>query len=205
MSFFQNTCKPEGLGGKLMVNMMNSGHAALAEWGLRHAVVAKDAVMLDVGCGGGANLERLLKRAKQGRATGLDYSTVSVRKSQALNAAAIRAGRCEVVQGNVMELPFAADSFDLVTAFETIYFWPDLAEAFAQVYKVLKPGGQFLVCNEVDGSDPGVEKWTKKIEGMRLYNTEQLQMLLCQVGFTENRVDKDPRGWVCVTAKKRAE
>ena len=34
MSFFQNTCKPNGFAGKIMVNMMNTGHAALAEWGL---------------------------------------------------------------------------------------------------------------------------------------------------------------------------
>ena len=36
MSFFQNTCKPKGFAGKVMVNMMNAGHAALAEWGLTH-------------------------------------------------------------------------------------------------------------------------------------------------------------------------
>ena len=36
MSFFQNTCKPKGFAGKIMVNMMNTGHAALAEWGLTH-------------------------------------------------------------------------------------------------------------------------------------------------------------------------
>lgn len=32
MSFFQNTCKPEGIGGKIMVNMMNAGHSSMAEW-----------------------------------------------------------------------------------------------------------------------------------------------------------------------------
>ena len=32
MSFFQNTCKPEGIGGKIMVNMMNTGHSSMAEW-----------------------------------------------------------------------------------------------------------------------------------------------------------------------------
>lgn len=36
MSFFQNTCKPKGLGGSLMVNMMNIGHSPMAEWGLKH-------------------------------------------------------------------------------------------------------------------------------------------------------------------------
>ena len=35
MSFFENTRKPVGLGGKIMVAMMNFGHNAMAEWGLR--------------------------------------------------------------------------------------------------------------------------------------------------------------------------
>ena len=32
MSFFENTRKPEGLGGKIMVSMMNVGHKAMADW-----------------------------------------------------------------------------------------------------------------------------------------------------------------------------
>ena len=35
MSFFENTRKPVGFGGKIMVAMMNFGHSAMAEWGLR--------------------------------------------------------------------------------------------------------------------------------------------------------------------------
>ena len=40
MSFFQNTCKPEGIGGKIMVNMMNAGHSSMAEWGFTHIAVS---------------------------------------------------------------------------------------------------------------------------------------------------------------------
>ena len=35
MAFFENTRKPTGFGGRLMVAMMNIGHRALADWGLR--------------------------------------------------------------------------------------------------------------------------------------------------------------------------
>ena len=51
MSFFENTRKPEGLGGKLMLAMMNVGHRALADWGLQFAEIAKNARVLDCGCG----------------------------------------------------------------------------------------------------------------------------------------------------------
>ena len=49
MSFFENTRKPVGLGGKIMVAMMNFGHSAMAEWGLRFLQLAPNAMVLDCG------------------------------------------------------------------------------------------------------------------------------------------------------------
>lgn len=65
MSFFQNTCKPKGLGGSLMVNMMNIGHSPMAEWGLKHIKINKNDISLDVGCGGGANIKKLLEKVQR--------------------------------------------------------------------------------------------------------------------------------------------
>ena len=66
MSFFENTRKPVGLGGKIMVAMMNLGHSAMAEWGLSFLQPAPDAMVLDCGCGGGANIKTLLKLCPKG-------------------------------------------------------------------------------------------------------------------------------------------
>ena len=65
MSFFENTRKPVGLGGKIMVAMMNLGHSPVARWGLRFLELTPDAKVLDCGCGGGANIKRLLKNARR--------------------------------------------------------------------------------------------------------------------------------------------
>ena len=46
MSFFENTRKPVGLGGKLMVVMMNMGHSPVARWGLQFLNAALDAKVL---------------------------------------------------------------------------------------------------------------------------------------------------------------
>ena len=73
MSFFENTRKPVGLGGKIMVAMMNVGHSAVARWGLQFLELAPDARVLDCGCGGGANMKRLLKKCPQGVVKGIDY------------------------------------------------------------------------------------------------------------------------------------
>ena len=82
MSFFENTRKPVGFGGKLMVAMMNLGHSPVARWGLQFLELAPDARVLDCGCGGGANIRRLLKKCPQGIVKGIDYSSVSVEKAQ---------------------------------------------------------------------------------------------------------------------------
>lgn len=200
MSFLQNTRKPVGLGGKLMVKGMNSGtHAKLAAWGLDHLTIADDAAILDAGCGGGANVKRLLEAAPKGQVTGLDYSDVCVEETEKVNRTAIREGRCRVVQGDVSSLPFEDDSFDLVTAFETVYFWPDIEQTFAGIRRVLKPDGVFFICNESNGHDEEALKYSKIIDGMTLYDADQLTNLLKKAGFRD--VVTDVNGvWLCVKA-----
>lgn len=198
MSFFENTRRPEGFGGKLMVSMMNLGHGALAKWGLQHLEVPEGAAVLDCGCGGGANIKKLLEKAAQGSVKGIDYSEVSVEKSRSLNASAISAGRCEIMQANVAQLPFEDNSFDLVTAFETVYFWPELPACFREVGRVLRPGGTFFICNECDEDN----KWTDIVSGMKIYTADELTQLLTKAGFTDIVMHKNNKGWLCATARK---
>ena len=106
MSFFENTRKPIGLGGKIMVAMMNLGHSPVARWGLHFLELTPDAKVLDCGCGGGANIKRLLKKCPEGIVKGIDYSPVSVEKTKKVNEAAIAEGRCAVLQGSVADMIF---------------------------------------------------------------------------------------------------
>ena len=148
--FFNQTRKPEGFLGKLMLSGMNSGHAKLADWGLTHLPKLSVSEAVDLGCGGGRNAGELLKKYPAAQVTAVDYSALCVEKAKAYNRAMIAAGRCTVQQGNVAELSIPGESFDLATAFETVYFWPGLQKCFAEAAKVLKPGGYFLICNESD-------------------------------------------------------
>ena len=205
MSFFQNTCKPEGIGGKLMVQMMNSGHAQLAEWGISHMTMSKKDTrnILDIGCGGGANVANWLKLYSHAHVTGIDYSDVSVESSRNKNKEAIKQNRCDILLANVLHIPCATHTFDMISAFETIYFWPEIEKAFAEVYRVLKVGGQFIICNEADGKNPKDEKWTKMIDGMRIYEEDKLCELLSNVGFSQLRVEHSEKHWMCVIAEKK--
>ena len=90
MNFFENTRKPRGFGGKLMTKMMNIGHAKLSQWGFSNISVNPDAAVLDVGCGGGANIVAWLGKCGNGHVTGMDYSD---RKSTRLNSSHITRSR----------------------------------------------------------------------------------------------------------------
>lgn len=201
MSFFENTRKPVGLGGKLMVAMMNLGHTPVATWGLEFLHLSPDAKVLDCGCGGGANIKRLLKNCPQGIVEGIDYSEISVEKARKLNQRAIRDGRCTVCQGSVAQMGFTDASFDVVTAFETVYFWQDLPKCFQEVYRVLKPGGTFLICNESNGDTNKDKKWTDIIGGMTIYKDTELKAYLEQAGFNDIQIHKT-KSWLCVTGRK---
>ena len=202
MSFFENTRKPDGIGGKIMVSMMNVGHKAMADWGFQFLKIPEKGTVLDCGCGGGANIERILREHPEIAVKGIDYSEVSVEKSRKVNKNAIEAGRCEILQSSVMNLPFADKQFDVVTAFETVYFWPDLLKSFQEVYRVTKNEGTFFICNECNGDTDKDDKWTEKISGMTIYKDFQLKEILEQAGFHDIKIQKNEKGWISVAAQK---
>lgn len=201
--FFSQTRKPEGFLGKMMVGGMNGGHAKLADWGMSHLEVSAPANIAELGCGGGRNAAELMKSYPGAKLTALDYSELSVRKTREYNKKSIEEGRCKVVQGNVAALPFKDETFDLATAFETVYFWPGIENCFREVCRSLRPGGTFLICNESDGMDQTSLKFEKIIDGMKCYTAEQLTDALRAAGFSSTTSDHHPeKPWITVVATK---
>ena len=95
--------------------MMNLTHTPMAQWNLSFIDFQPDWTILDVGCGGGKNIARMLKRCPQGQVYGIDYSEESVAMSRKKNKSLL-GSRCFIEQGNVMELPYETGKYDLVTA-----------------------------------------------------------------------------------------
>lgn len=180
---------------------MNRGHASLARWGMGCMEWQADWSVLDIGCGGGANLAQILKRCPAGKAYGIDLSQESVAFARRKNRRLLGT-RCFVERGDVGKLPYGDGTFGAVTAFETVYFWDDLPEAFAEVARVLKTGGRFLLCSEM--SDPANEMWTSRIDGMRVYSAERLETLLAAAGFADIAVYRREKEELCIVARKQA-
>ena len=201
--FVSQTRKPEGFLGKMMVSGMNTGHARLADWGFSHLPPIEPERAVDLGCGGGRNAGEMLKKYPKAHVTAVDYSALSVDKAKDYNRAMIIAGRCTVQMGDVSDLCLPAGTFDLATAFETVYFWPGLEKCFGQVAKILKPGGVFMICNESDGTDPASLKFEKIIDGMKNYTSEEIEAALRAAGFSEVTSDHHPsKPWITVLARK---
>ncbi len=201
--FVSQTRKPEGFLGKMMVNGMNGGHAKIADWGLAHLQSIAPSKIVEIGCGGGRNAGELLEKYPGAEVTAIDYSEVSVEKATAYNAEAIKGGRCKVQKGDVSNLTLPEENYDLATAFETIYFWPGLEKCFAQVAKVLKPGGVFMIVNESDGTDETSLKFEKIIDGMKCHTVEDIKQALKNAGFSKVKADHHPnKPWITVMAKR---
>ena len=183
MGFFDNMRKPQGKLGNIQLKSMNKEHTPVSLWGLKHLNINPDDIVLDVGCGGGININRMAKDTK--KVYGIDYSIESVNLSREVNEKLIDNGQVEIHKGNVKDLPFEDDAFDIVTAFETVYFWPDIEKCFGEVKRVLKPGGTFLIGMESNGSDNFIMKFWKHFIDMELYTDKEIASFLQNNDFSE--------------------
>ena len=186
-----NARKPVGELGDKLLDRMNESHESLAQWGVSHLDIEKDDVILDIGCGGGVNVERFLKMTEN-KVYGLDYSEVAVEKSTKLNQAAIDEERCEIIQGSVSELPFEDNTFDIVTGFETVYFWPDFV-------------------NDSKEEDDRQKELIDLLD-MNIFSADEFAEYLREAGFSDiisfskdapDSLNKElVTGWLCVIARK---
>src|ERR1700759_2012473 len=119
---FRQCRKPRWFVGRLMLSMMNLTHAGVTKWGIGHLEIKDDFTILDIGCGGGKTIARLASIATKGKVFGVDYSSSSVAASRRTNSRLVSAGRVEVQQASVSELPFSGDKFDIASAVETHYY-----------------------------------------------------------------------------------
>ncbi|MEE0935271.1 MAG: class I SAM-dependent methyltransferase [Methanobrevibacter sp.] len=174
--------KPHGEEGVETIQNMNENHKEISEFAFEKVNVGENDKILDIGCGGGVNIEKFLKLTSE-NVDGLDYSEVSVAESIKRNQEAVDCGRCEVIKADIRNMPLEDESYDLASAFETIYFWPEIGETFKEVSRIIKPNGQFMIAQGTDGNHPDDEKWLATVEGMHVYTAQDLEKYLLDAGF----------------------
>ena len=205
----ENVRKPQGVFGKKVAQDMNIHHESLARWGLTHINFEKDFQILDIGCGGGRNINRFAKLIENGKVFGIDYSDTSIKVSSELNMKYIDKGLVEIKKGTVSAIPYNDGKFDLVTAFETYYFWPDLKSDLKEVLRVMKEEAVFLLVNELYECDnpkkmKNTRKWAR-LCNIELHNPDQFEKLLIEAGFSEIKIYENiEEGWITAVASKKS-
>ena len=202
---FRQVRKPSGWLGKRTVRAMNMGHASMTDWALGLLTVPRNAAVLDIGCGGGRTVQKLAALASEGSVDGIDYSAASVAVSRDTNAREIAAGRVRIQEGSVAALPFPDGTFDVVTAVETHYYWPDLPANVREIRRVLKPGGTFALIAETYRGGPfrllyGI---VMPLLGAAFLSDQEHQDLLTKAGLTEVATShRSRKNWICAIGRK---
>ncbi len=146
--FLSQWRKPTGRLGRILAWVLNVSHAKGTSWGLQHITIEKSFSILDIGCGGGGFVHELAGMVTEGKVYGIDYSEECLAVSRRTNRLWIKMGRVEILNGPVSSLPFPNQMFDLVTAVNSHYYWPDLVSDMQEVLRVLKPGGRLALIGE---------------------------------------------------------
>lgn len=185
---------PKGFIGSIMLRIMNTAHSGMNIWALEKINFSENAVMLDIGTGGGKTIHTLSQKNKYGKLYGIDYSEQAVRDSIRANREDINTGKVNIRQASVSKIPFQENFFDIITAFQTHYFWPDLGNDIKEVFRVLKQDGKFMIVAELYKIKYHMESYKTKEELMHLFNKTGFN----NIEFYENR----KKGWVCIIGFK---
>ena len=204
----ENQCsKPAGWLGRFSLWRMNASHSKLTDWGLQQISIENNSTILDVGCGGGRTVSNLAAIATQGKVYGIDYSDESVAATKRTNAQWISLGRVEVRHGSVSQLTFPDGMFDLVTAVETHFWWPNLPGDMRELFRVLKPGGTLILIAEIyKGANTTAAKLVEKYAsrtGMKLLSVDEHRELFTNAAFSDVQViEERAKGWICGIGRK---
>lgn len=197
--------KPSKWVGLPFAWLMNLSHSRLTDWGLQNTHIEQDFTILDLGCGGGRTIQKLSSAAATGKVYGIDYAAGSVAASRSRNAESIRAGSVEIIRATVSQIPFPDNMFDLITAVETQYYWPNLLSDMREVLRVLKPGGTLVVIAETykKGKHNRLLGTVMMLLGSPNLGVEDQQKLFADAGYTEIRVFvESSKGWICAMGTK---
>ena len=152
--------------------------------------------LLDVGCGTGALLATLLERGVSAAdLVGFDLVPAMLKQAPAKLPPAVR-----LVTGDVGQLPFPAQTFDVVVSTSSFHYWPDPVGALREIGRVLAPGGRVIITDWCDDflacrlCDLGLRFFNPAHH--RSYSRAECAALLADAGYEVPAIDSYKIGWM---------
>ena len=175
----QQLARPSGIAGRVLGTLMDVANRRPLRLAVDSLAPAVGEKILDAGCGTGAAMAEILKRASC-HVTGVDASETM------LAAARCRLGsRVDLAEAPLEALPFEAENFDAVLALNVLYFNDGTNAMLRSLRTVLRPGGR-LVAYVTDARS--MADWSFTREGLhRLYDANALQAAFVDAGFASDR------------------
>ena len=132
----------------LLGNQWHPGGPALTRKLANAAMIGRDSRVLDVASGRGESA-RALTRHFGCHVVGVDYSSQNTDRANSLAAEAGLSDRIRFVQGDAEQLPFDAESFDVVICECSLCIFPNIPIALGEIRRVLRPGGHLGISDVV--------------------------------------------------------
>lgn len=157
-------------------------------------IIQSGQTILDIGAGAGTDvLISALLCGDQGKVYGLDM-TQAMQDKLAMNVEKMSLNYVEPVLGNAEQIPLDDSSIDIATSNGVLNLVPDKQRAFNEMYRVLKPGGQFQISDiiitkpshELDESKSNPQLWAECIVGA--VHEKQYIEALASSGFKQVEV-----------------
>jgi trans-aconitate methyltransferase len=167
---------------------MVRGNAAFNRWVIDTVAdrIGHDlARIVELGCGPGVGLDRLLLAFRDAQVWGIDRSPVMIAQSERRNLREVKSGRLHLIRGDVTALSELAP-VDLIVAVHLLYFWHQPGAELARVRVALRPGAKFAIGYRLRKDMPRVSQRQFPAEGHRLYDSDQeVVTLFREAGFRD--------------------
>jgi len=187
--------KPSGFLGRLILWELNRVNRGMNDVTFRALDLAAGDRVLDIGFGGGALIKNILARDGVAFVAGADISRLAIGRAEHRFKREVAEGRATFRECGTASLPFDDGAFSKVCGVNVIYFWPDVPAMMSDVFRVLEPGGAFVLCYAEGAPD----KVTK-------FPPDKVETWLREAGFdgvaTSHDADKANGRYHCTVAVK---
>jgi SAM-dependent methyltransferase len=172
---------------------MERGHRPVGEQAIALMNVAKDARVLDIGCGSGWATRLLAEYASAGRVTGIDISDEMIQLAREQSQSQ---PNVDFEVASAEQLPFAEDEFTHAFSMESLYYYRNLPKALSEIHRVMKAGGLFCAVVDLYWESPATHQWVEDLKvPVQLLRIDEYRSLFEGAGFVKFRDQRviDPR------------